>query len=130
MENNTNTKLIVFLDAIGRTILGEEAPEQDSEALAVKNPVVLHVVPDQSGRMSVQLLPLFFREFLASHDDDVTFKFKLNSITLSDIETLDFRLSAQYNQLFGKSSLFVPPQGGIVTPEKKSDRVINLFDAE
>jgi hypothetical protein len=60
---NTNPNLKVILDPIGRTILGEVAESSDS-SISLKNPVILHIVPaDNSGKMSVQLLPLFFREF-------------------------------------------------------------------
>jgi len=44
--------------------------------LGIVNPVVLHVVPqDQSGKMAVQLLPVFFREFLAAKEEAVLFKY-------------------------------------------------------
>ncbi len=129
MENNTqtetNAKLITFLDPIGRTVLGEQ---QESEThLAVKNPVILHVVSDNQGRMSVQLLPLFFREFLADKSEDVVFYYNVSNITKTNLQSLDFRLQAQYNQLFNKSNVFVPPTpetGGADKPEK----VVNLFD--
>lgn len=133
MSNETKTKLVVFLDAIGRTILGEINDSGTNEnVLSVKNPVVLHVVPDNAGRMSVQLLPVFFREFLADREDDAIFEFKRANITQSLIDTLDFRLQSQYSQLFGKSNIFVPPTGGIVTPDSAEtpSKVVNLFDAE
>lgn len=119
-------KLKTFLDAIGRVILGEFSSETE-ETLTIKNPVILHVVPDNQGRMSVQLLPLFFREFLASKDDDVKFSYKKENITETDIESFDFRLSAQYSQLFNKSNIFVPPAGSSVT-SGDSKKVVNLFD--
>ena len=130
-ETENKTKLVIFLDAIGRTILGEVIPTDiDTGVLSVKNPVVLHVVPDNAGRMSVQLLPVFFREFLADREDDAVFDFKTANITISKIETLDFRLQSQYGQLFGKSNNFVPPTGGIVTPDTTGtpSKVVNLFD--
>ena len=134
MSNETKTKLVIFLDAIGRTILGElyTDPEKpnDPDVLAVNNPVVLHVVPDNAGRMSVQLLPVFFREFSASREDPVVFKFKRSNITESEMGPLDFRLQSQYGQLFGSSNIFVPPTGGIVTPDTAGtpSKVVNLFD--
>lgn len=135
-ETENKNKLVIFLDAIGRTILGElyTDPEKpnDPATLPVKNPVVLHVVPDNAGRMSVQLLPVFFKEFLADRDDDAVFVFKTNNITLSRIETLDFRLQSQYSQLFGKGNIFVPPTGNIVTPDTAGtpSKVVNLFDSD
>jgi hypothetical protein len=126
-QNNTNNNatLIAFLDSIGRTILGEEAGSTDKQ-LKIKNPVVLHVVPtDNSGKMSVQLLPIFFREFLADKTADVVFNFEKNNVTLTDIDALDFRLQAQYTQMFNKQNTFVAPQSQPNTP---SQSVINLFD--
>ena len=122
----TTTKLITFLDIIGRTILGEITTSNDENELAVKNPVILQVVQtDQSGRMSVQLLPIFFREFLSDKTGDYVFYFKKNNITTSDIDTLDFRLQAQYEQMFNKNNAFVAPQP---QQQDNSQSVINLFD--
>jgi hypothetical protein len=137
MENTTETtneniNIVTFLDSIGRTILAEKSHESETQ-LAVKNPVILHIVPDNNGRMSVQLLPIFFREFLADKNEDVIFNYNLNQISKTNIVNFDFRLQAQYKQLFNKSSIFVPPNSGdVVTPSQSSSqpsgRVVNLFD--
>lgn len=128
---NETTKVTAFLDTVGRTIVGELVNSDDS-FLKVKNPVVLHIVPqDEQGRMSVQLLPIFFREFLAEKTADVVFSYNKNNITETDIETFDFRLEAQYKQLFNKSNIFVPnSSGGVATPTSTANNpsVINLFD--
>lgn len=122
------TTLTTILDTVGRTILGEVVADKTNDTiLALKNPVVLNVVPqDQSGRMSVQLLPIFFREFLPDKTADVVFSYKKNNITETDIEAIDFRLTAQYNQMFNKSNVFVPPAGA--TANGTNNSVINLFD--
>jgi len=129
-----NKKTIVFLDTVGRTVLGELA-SVDATDTKVINPVILNVVPADGGRMTVQLYPLFFREFLADKTDDVTFTFKNNLITVTNIEAIDFRLLAQYAQLFNKNNVFVPP--GTATPQQvantapqqsNNNSVINLFD--
>lgn len=131
-DTTTNSNITSFLDAVGRTIVGTLVAEQTTDSiLAVQNPVVLHVVPqDQSGRMSVQLLPIFFREFLADKTADVTFFFKKSTITETSIEAFDFRLQAQYTQMFNKSNIFVPPAAGQVAPAagQAPNSVINLFD--
>jgi len=129
----TNPTITTFLDAVGRTIVGTLIAEKSTDTtLAIQNPVVLHVVPqDQSGRMSVQLLPIFFREFLADKTADVTFFYKKNTITETSIEEFDFRLQAQYTQMFNKSNIFVPPSAGEVAPATAAqapNSVINLFD--
>lgn len=133
MSETETTTIVTFLDTVGRTIVGEKDVSKTTDTvLAVKNPVVLHVVPqDQSGRMSVQLLPIFFREFLADKSGDVTFSFRKEHITETDIETFDFRLKAQYDQMFNKSNIFVPPTAGEVAPAgatQGNPAIINLFD--
>jgi hypothetical protein len=77
--------------------------------------------------MSVQLLPLFFREFLADKSEDVIFYYNCSNITKTNLESLDFRLQAQYNQLFNKSNVFVPPSAETVNTGK-SEKVVNLFE--
>lgn len=123
MSETNNPKMVVFLDYVGRTILGELL-EEKPEALSVRNPVILHVVPADGGRMSIQLLPLFFREFLADKSGDVVFDFLKNNITKTDVEALDFRLNAQYSQMFNKSNTFVVPQ----PEESNTPNVVKLFD--
>lgn len=131
MSENKNT-VIAILDSVGRTIIGEVNHDKTNDkVLGIKNPVVLHIVPqDQSGRMSVQLLPLFFREFLADKSGDVTFEYKKENITEVSVDALDFRLQAQYSQLFNKNNVFVPPQAS--SPQApvagQGNSVINLFD--
>jgi hypothetical protein len=126
--SETTTTLTTILDTVGRTILGEVVADKTNDTvLAIKNPVVLNVVPqDQSGRMSVQLLPIFFREFLPDKTSDVTFSYKRSNITETDIEAIDFRLGAQYTQMFSKSNIFVPPAEP--APGQPGNSVINLFD--
>jgi hypothetical protein len=126
-ETTTTATLTTVLDTVGRTILGETVSEKTTDKiLALKNPVVLNVVPqDQSGRMSVQLLPIFFREFLPDKTGDVVFLYKRDNITEADIDAIDFRLQAQYNQMFNKSNLFVPAGGSAGAP---AGGVVNLFD--
>lgn len=127
-ETTTAAALTTILDAVGRTILGETVADKTNDTvLALKNPVVLNVVPqDQSGKMSVQLLPIFFREFLPDKTSDVVFLYKKNNVTETDIETIDFRLGAQYSQMFNKNNVFVPPAEP--SPGQPGNSVINLFD--
>ena len=56
--------LTVFVDSVGRTVLGEVL-EQNKHTMTVKNPAIVHVQPNaQTGQISVQLIPFFFKEFL------------------------------------------------------------------
>jgi hypothetical protein len=126
MTTNNTTQLTVILDAVGRTILGEKVETTDSTVLSLKNPVILHIVPaDNNGKMSVQLLPLFFREFLSDKTSDVVFTYDSSRVTTTDIENIDFRLQAQYTQMFN-------PQNGFLTPDsdpaQESPSVVKLFD--
>lgn len=131
--SETKTNLVVFLDTIGRTILGEVASSPESPTLKIKNPVVLNVAAAEGGRMSVQLFPLFFREFLGDKSEDVIFEYNKVSITQTSIEAVDFRLAGQYAQLFNKNNVFVPAgtvqqaQEGVASNQDGS-KVVNLFD--
>jgi hypothetical protein len=126
-DTNTNTKkMIVFLDAIGRTIIGEQVECTCESKLAIKNPTLLHAPSDAQGRMTVQLIPLFFRELASQKDAGFTFFFHKNSVTLSDIDPLDFRLLSQYDQIHNPANSFVPPPQQTQEPDKNS--VISLFD--
>jgi hypothetical protein len=126
-QTEKNSNHVLFLDSVGRTILGESVENTaNSNILKVKNPVVIMINGDKTGRMSVQLFPLFFREFLADKESDVVLSYLKDKITESNIDTLDFRLQAQYSQMFNKNNTFVPPQE---QPAQQTDGgVINLFD--
>ena len=128
-ETTNTTTPIIFLDPVGRTIMGTTEPSTEENILNVKNPVVIIVGGDNSGKMSVQLFPLFFREFLADKNSDVVFSYKKNEITSSNITTIDFRLQAQYSQMFAKTNTFVTPDGASA-PQAPSEekKVVNLFD--
>ena len=125
--SNTQT-LTTFLDSLGRTIIAEAVPGLTTDThVAVKNPVIVHIVPvGNNGQMTVQLLPVFFREFLADKSEDTTWKYNRETITESETIVFDFKLTAQYQQMFSKSNLIVPPGAGeVVTP---SQDVVKLFD--
>lgn len=128
---NTNKNLIVILDTIGRTILGESAccgGSCENNLVKIKNPVILHIVPaDNQGKMSVQLLPLFFREFLADKTGDVVFSYDASRVTKTDIDALDFRLQTQYAQLFNPQNTFGAEQP---QAEQSGESVVKLFDEE
>jgi hypothetical protein len=134
MSNEKETKkLTVILDPIGRTVLGETVccgGECSNEVVKLKNPVILHIVPaDNQGKMSVQLLPLFFREFLADKTGDVVFTYEKSKIVTTDIDVLDFRLQSQYAQMFNPQNGFVT-QGDMPTSPNTGEapKVVDLFD--
>lgn len=129
-ENTETNKLTVILDTIGRTVLGETV-SADGDYIKLKNPVILHIVPaDNNGKMSVQLLPLFFREFLADKTGDITFSYLKDKVVVTDIDALDFRLQGQYSQMFnGQNSFVAPSSNNPQSPNNgETPSVVNLFD--
>lgn len=124
--NNTKTP-VIFLDTVGRTIMGILSDTTDDKILNVNNPVVIMVGGDNTGKMTVQLFPLFFREFLADKNTDVVFSYKKDTVTFSDINAIDFRLQAQYTQMFSKTNTFGSPEAQ-PQPPATEQKVVNLFD--
>lgn len=122
--SNTENKIAVFFDSVGRTILGERIDAETNEkVLAVKNPAVVHIMPNQqTGQLQLQILPLFFKEFLAEKDAGTLWKYNRENITEAVDVTFDFKLEAQYRQIFASGPAPAPqqPQG--------SPEVIKLFD--
>jgi len=122
--SNTENKTVVFFDTVGRTILGEKIEaETTDKVLAIKNPAVVHIMPNQqTGQLQLQILPLFFKEFLAEKDAGTTWKYNRENITEAVDVTFDFKLEAQYKQIFANTPTPAPqqPQG--------SPEVVKLFD--
>jgi hypothetical protein len=119
---NNNIKLVVFLDTIGRTLVAEKVSETESD-LVIKNPAVVNITPNPAnGQISLQLLPLFFREFLADITESTVWTYKKSLITLSNDMVLDFKFIGQYMNIF--STAQQPPQ----QPVQKEEKVIKLFD--
>lgn len=122
--SNTENKIVVFFDSVGRTILGEKLEDKTTkEVLTIKNPAVVHIMPNQqTGQLQLQILPLFFKEFLADKDTGTVWNYSRNNITEAVDVTFDFKLEAQYRQIFAAGPAPAPqqPQG--------SPEVIKLFD--
>lgn len=124
MSENQN-KIVVFFDTVGRTILGERIDaETNDSVLVVKNPAVVHIMSNQqTGQLQLQILPLFFKEFLAEKDAGTTWKYNRENITEAVDVTFDFKLEAQYRQIFSATPAAPAPQQPQGSPE-----VIRLFD--
>lgn len=122
--SNTENKIVVFFDSVGRTILGERLEDKTTnEVLTIKNPAVVHIMPNQqNGQLQLQILPLFFKEFLADKDTGTVWNYNRANITEAVDVTFDFKLEAQYRQIFAAGPAPAPqqPQG--------SPEVIKLFD--
>lgn len=134
MEQKSNIELTTFLDSFQRTVIGEKTESVSEDILTVKNPVVVNVIPQidprtqqPTGQMALQLLPLFFREFLGDKSEPVFLDYNKKSITpIRFAGGFDWRLYGQYQ------SMFLPPQQQTnapqgVTPPKADEKIINLF---
>jgi len=122
----SDKNLSVFVDGIGRTIVGELLNENKT-MMDVKNPAIVHVQPNpQNGQISVQLIPFFFKEFQKADNDKCVWEFlKANLIRAKDIE-LDDRLLTQYHNMY--SVIQTPGSPGFATPAATDTPVIKLFD--
>jgi hypothetical protein len=118
-------KIVVFFDTVGRTILGERInAETNDKVLIIKNPAVVHIMPNQqTGQLQLQILPLFFKEFLAEKDSGTLWKYNRENITEAVDVVFDFKLEAQYRQIFSATPVAPAPQQPQGSPE-----VIKLFD--
>lgn len=119
--SNTNTPLTVFLDNIGRTIIGK-LTKQDDQTISIENPALVHVQPNtQTNQLQLQILPLFFREFQADKTKSTVWNFKKASVTLSEDIPFAEQFVAQYEHMFQPAPQQVP-QG--------DPKVVKLFDEE
>lgn len=127
-------KLVLFLDPIGRVLVGEREEDRcNDKDLVVSNPVIIHVEP-KDGSVSIQFFPILFKEFLGSADEKAVFTYNKDNITIMDKAVFDFKLYAQYGQMFSPDSN--SGQSGVLNTISKSDdtnaskepEVIKLFD--
>ena len=122
--------LITFLDSVQRTVIGEIIGEVNGEFTLIKNPVVVNISQhigqngQPTGQMALQLLPVFFKEFLGDKSAETIYKYPSNQITRIDFNGgFDFKLYAQYESLFNAPT---PLEFSKSKPTEK--KVINLFD--
>ena len=118
-----NKKIGVFLDNIGRIIMGNVVG-QDKETTSIENPALVHIQPHpQTNQLQLQLLPLFFKEFQADRSKPTVWKFRNNIITVAEPIELSDQFLAQYQQTFAGGA----PQ---MTNEENPVEVVKLFDDE
>jgi hypothetical protein len=119
-----STKTKVFLDAIGRIIVGNVVSETETE-LSVESPALVHIQPNaQTNQLQLQILPLLFRELLSPGSGAPVFNYKKSSITLTQNIEFSPRFYSQYEQISAAS------QPEPATPENTESNVIGLFDGE
>jgi hypothetical protein len=126
-----NKQMITFLDPLCRHIFAEIVEETDVK-LVVKNPAVVNYIPQrdpQTGQpsgMALNLIPVFFKEFLADKNSGIVFTYNKNNITTIQTPIFDFKIKAQYEQLFTN----VPNQP-VIQPTSQTNspkEVVKLFD--
>ena len=99
-----SNKVTSFVDSVGRVIVARVVDDKTtSDKLAVTNPSVVNVnVNQESGQISVQLLPYIFREFITESkrfDKHVWF-FNTNQITTCEDFQIDAAVENQYIGIF------------------------------
>jgi hypothetical protein len=126
MSENNKNPFVVFFDSVGRTVLGERIDAETTDTvLTIKNPAVVHILPNQqTGQLQLQILPLFFKEFLADKNDSTVWKYNRHNITECTEIAFDFKLQVQYQQLFAPA----PAQGAQATQPTQGPDVVKLFD--
>ena len=109
--------IVVFLDAIQRTIIATRVDNAPAGKFVVTKPVILNVSPTPDKKLQVQLYPLFFREFTANRDEFANWTYSESAVVVTDA-ALEPNLILQYKQMFA------------TTPSVGSDsnKVIKLFD--
>lgn len=118
MSNKNNP--ITFLDNIGRTVIGVPVNETDT-TISIQNPALVAVQANtQTNQLQLQILPLFFKEFLADQSSSTTWLYKKNNITLSETMEFNPQFITQYQQLFGLKQAAPPAE----------PKVVKLFDEE
>jgi long-subunit fatty acid transport protein len=117
--SETNKELTVFLDNVGRTIIGKIV-KQDDAILTIENPALVHIEANkQTNQLQLQILPLFFKEFQADKSQPTVWNFKKANITSSDSIPFAVQFTAQYEQLFN-----------VAPPAPKEPKIVKLFEDE
>ncbi len=108
----------VFMDHVGHTVVGEIL-ESNGSRTKVKNPAILLASPNSNGQLSVQLVPVFFKEFiqLEKREEGSVFDYPSDKIVTSEI-ALEGRLTEQYVNMFQVAK----------KQETKEAPTIKLFD--
>jgi len=128
----SDNNITAFVDSVGRVIVGREASTESTDSqLAISNPAVVNInVNQESGQISVQLLPYIFREFITAEKryEKHTWKFNRNQITASDSIDIDEAVSNQYIGIFETEP--APPVAPAGEDEVDNGEIVELFDEE
>ena len=122
----SKTKIISFIDHVGRVIVGEHVKTKDN-VHHIKEPAVVNVqMSQENGQISVQLLPYIFREFVSekTREKGAIWQFKDESVVMSSNLELDAAIMKQYQNIFSQPvAKAAKPVEDAPEPE-----VIKLFD--
>ncbi len=107
-------KITTFIDSIGRTIIADEVKTENG-LLSVKNPAMVNVVQAQNGQLQVQLIPLFFAEFIdtATRGEGTTWEYNTQNITRGSV-TFDQKLVEQYTRVFNPAPPSPPQEAPVI----------------
>jgi len=116
-----NQEITTIVDQVGRVVIGVETAQTD-ETITLKNPVIVHVQPDQqSGQLQVQTFPYLFMEFIEGDRTKNDWTFYKSAIATSNV-SLTEQIKAQYKAINNPA-----PAQPAATEEPE---VIKLFDAD
>lgn len=117
------SKYITFIDQVGRNILGKLSSAQEAGKLRVHNPVMIAVQP-VNGQLQIQLVPLFFAEFVKYDETNrrnFEFVYDEKSIAIGNYFEIDEKIITQYERIVDGS--FNAPQ----QPANAETKVVKLF---
>ena len=128
-------EIVAFVDGVGRVIVGREAATTKT-TIDIENPAVVNIqVQQNTNQIAVQLLPFFFREFIAPSvkDKGVTWTFQKANIVMSPDLELEDNIQTQYKGIFEAPEAQDPTTPGTVSlPEdvkgSPEPEVVKLFD--
>lgn len=115
-----NGGLLVFNDSIGRTCYGKFVAET-SDTVSIEQPALIMVVPGENGQARVDILRLFFQEFIQNEDgkQDCVVHFNRADITPIEVKITDALREHFFMKILGVS---------VGQPAQNEPEQIELFD--
>jgi hypothetical protein len=144
MSKQKQLKLGAIVDSVGRTIIGTVT--QTKTTVDVENPAIINIqVRQDTGQISVQLVPYIFREFIAPNKQSqpITWSFPKSLVVVNKNLEINSNLEGQYTNMFNQPVGEAEPRepvsdtavvDGEITEETDSSKsdpeVVKLFDDE
>ena len=124
-------KITAFVDSVGRTIIGRVTSDTTKQ-LTVTNPAIVSMnVQQDTGQISVQLLPYVFAEFIAEDvRNNVSWSFNKQTLVTSSNIKLDDRILQQYVQIIESPPMVQPQPAQQPVDNQNEPEVVKLFDDE